>query len=100
MGILDTSPKYGVMSGGASYYSTNPSKGIYVTNSEDPTRVILYKTEHIAVLQKTTQEMQFITAFDDITKEGYRLMAIEEGKSNNGVINNTYFYFQKILDKQ
>ena len=84
MGILDTSPKFGVLSGGASSYSTNPSKGISVANSEDPTRVILYKTEYIAVLQKT-QDIQFISAFDDITKEGYKLMAINEGR----------FYFQK-----
>ncbi|HSF51555.1 MAG TPA: hypothetical protein VLA74_12400 [Nitrososphaeraceae archaeon] len=88
MGILDTSPKFGVLSGGASSYSTNSSSGIAVANPEDPTRVILYKTEHIAVLQKT-QEIKFITTFDDITKEGYRLMAISEGR----------FYFQKILDK-
>lgn len=86
MGILDTSPKFGVMSGGASYYSNNPSKGIAVANSEDPDRTILYKTEHIAVLQKITEEIKFIATFDDITKEGYRLMAIDSGR----------FYFQKV----
>jgi hypothetical protein len=35
------------------------------------------------------QEIEFIKVFDEITKEGYSLMAINESK----------FYFQKILDK-
>lgn len=88
MGIFDSSPKMGVLSGGASSYSNASSKGIPVSYSEDQNRVILYKTEHIAVLQKM-QEIEFIKLFDEITKEGYSLMSINESK----------FYFQKILDK-
>ena len=50
MGIFDSSPKMGVLSGGASSYSNASSKGIPISYSEDQNRVILYKTEHIAVL--------------------------------------------------
>lgn len=51
-------------------------------NSEEPSSSII-KTEHIAILQQT---MNFIALFNQLTKEGYRLMAINEGK----------FYFQKL----
>ena len=65
--------------------------------------VIQYKTEHIAILNRTWgSQVEFIIAFDDLTKEGYRLMAIDEGKSGGdssggftgGV--NSFYYFQKI----
>ena len=43
--------------------------------------------------------MEFIVAFDDLTKEGYRLLAHDEGKeASSGSITggiNSYFYFQK-----
>ena len=47
-------------------------------------------------------QVEFIIAFDDLTEEGYRLMAIDEGKSGGdssggftgGV--NAYFYFQNM----
>ena len=69
----------------------------------DKDGVIQYKTEHIAILQRTWgMQVEFIIAFDDLTKEGYRLMAIDEGKSGGdssggftgGV--NAYFYFQNM----
>lgn len=69
----------------------------------DKNGVIQYKTEYIAILQRSWgRQVEFIIAFDDLTKEGYRLMAIDEGKSDGdssggftgGV--NAYFYFQKI----
>jgi len=69
----------------------------------DKNGVIQYKTEYIAILQRIWgAQVQFIIAFDDLTREGYRLMAIDEGKSGGdssggftgGV--NSYYYFQKI----
>jgi RNA polymerase subunit RPABC4/transcription elongation factor Spt4 len=69
----------------------------------DKDGVIQYKTEYIAILQRMWgMQVEFIIAFDDLTKEGYRLMAIDEGKSGGdssggftgGV--NAYFYFQNM----
>jgi len=71
--------------------------------SWDKDGVIQYKTEYIAILQrKWGMQVEFIIAFDDLTKEGYRLMAVDEGKSGGdssggftgGV--NSYFYFQNM----
>jgi hypothetical protein len=54
--------------------------------------VIQYKSEHIAILQRRTgMQVEFIIAFDDLTKEGYRLMALDERESSG-----EYFYFQNI----
>jgi hypothetical protein len=67
----------------------------------DKNGVIQYKTEHMAILQRTWGvQVEFIIAFDDLTREGYRLMAVDEGKSGDsggftgGV--NSYFYIQKM----
>jgi len=59
----------------------------------DKNGVIQYRTERIAILHRVTgSQVEFIIAFDDLTRDGYRLMAIdEEGDSSGG-----YFYFQKI----
>jgi hypothetical protein len=71
--------------------------------SWDKNGVIQYKTDRIAILQrKWGMQVEFIIAFDDLTKEGYRLMAVDEGKSGGdssggftgGV--NSYFYFQNM----
>ena len=63
--------------------------------------IIQYKTDSIAILQRSWgRQVEFIIAYEDLTKEGYRLMAIDEGKTggdggfSGGV--NAYFYFQKI----
>lgn len=63
--------------------------------------IIQFKNERIAILQRSWgQQVQFIIAFDDLTKEGYRLMAQDEGKTggdntfSGGV--NSYWYFQKM----
>ena len=49
--------------------------------SWDKNGVIQYKTEYIAILQrKWGFQIEFIIAFDDLTREGYRLMAVDEGK--------------------
>jgi len=67
----------------------------------DKDGVIQFKTERIAILQRTWgEQMQFIVAFDDLTKEDYRLMAIDEGKTMGGGSwtggGNAYFYFQRM----
>ncbi|HXV66839.1 MAG TPA: hypothetical protein VD731_06425 [Nitrosopumilaceae archaeon] len=65
--------------------------------------IIQYKTDRIAILQRAWgRQVEFIIAFDDLTREGYRLMAIDEGKqggqSSGGFTGgvNAYFYFQKM----
>ncbi len=67
----------------------------------DKDGVIQYKTEHMAILQrKHGSQVEFIIAYDDLTKEGYRLMAHDEGKEGQygGLTGglNSYFYFQKM----
>jgi hypothetical protein len=65
--------------------------------------VIQFKNERIAILQRMWgSQVEFIVAFDDLTKEGYRCIAHDEGKeggqSSGGFTGglNSYFYFQKI----
>ncbi len=63
--------------------------------------VIEYKDEYCAILQRLPgARVQFLKAYSDLTREGYRLMAQDEGGSiNAGIISagvNAYFYFQKI----
>lgn len=67
----------------------------------DKNGVVQFKSDSIAILQRMWgQQVQFIVACDQLTKEGYRLMAIDEGKtgSSGGLAGgvNAYFYFQKI----
>ena len=62
---------------------------------------IEYKDEYCAILHRMiNNKVQFIKAFSDITKEGYRLMAQDEGSSVIvGFVNagmDSYYYFQKI----
>lgn len=65
--------------------------------------VVQYKDENIAILQRMWgSQVQFIVACSQVTSEGYRLMAIDEGKeggqSSGGFTGgvNAYFYFQKM----
>ena len=63
--------------------------------------IIQFKNERIAILHRGQgAQVEFIVAFDDVTKEGYRLMAIDEGKEANigGVTAgvSSYYYFQKM----
>jgi len=67
----------------------------------DKNGVVQFKDEGIAILQRMWgSQVQFIVACSQITKEGYRLMAIDEGKegSSGGFSGgvNAYFYFQKM----
>ena len=63
--------------------------------------VIQFKNERMAILQrKWGEQVQFLMAFDDLTNEGYRLMAIDEGKEASGKNIaggvNSYYYFQNM----
>ena len=63
--------------------------------------VIEYKDEYCAILQRLPgARVQFLMAYSDLTREGYRLMAEDEGGSINAAFVkmgvNAYFYFQKI----
>lgn len=69
----------------------------------DKNGVIQFKNQHIAILQRVFgSQVQFIIAFDQLTKEGYKLMAIDEGKSGGQASGgftggvNSYYYFQKM----
>ena len=64
----------------------------------DKDGVIQFKSEYIAILQrKHGAQVEFIIAFEDLTKEGYRLMAIDEGKESSFASGiNSFYYFQKI----
>jgi hypothetical protein len=62
--------------------------------------VIQFKNERIAILRRTWGlQVEFIIAFDDLTKEGYRLVVHDEGKEAKDTILSggvdSYFYFQK-----
>ena len=64
-------------------------------------RVVQFKNDKIAILMRAhNSQVQFIVAFDQVTREGFRLMAIDEGKESaaggftGGV--SSYYYFQKM----
>ena len=59
----------------------------------DKKNVVRFKNERIAVLEnKHGREVQFIVAFDQVTKEGYSLMGVSTPE-DAGV---THLYFQKM----
>lgn len=67
----------------------------------DKNGIVQFKNERIAILQRMWgQQVQFIIAYDELTEEGYRLMAIDEGKTvgQGGATGgaNAYFYFQNM----
>jgi len=67
----------------------------------DKNGIVQFKDEGIAILQRRWgSQVQFIVACSQVTKEGYRLMVIDEGKegSSGGFSGgvNAYFYFQKM----
>ena len=67
----------------------------------DKNGIIQFKNERIAILKRAVgAQVEFIVAFDDMTKDGYRLMAIDEGvQGSSGSLAggiNAYFYFQKM----
>ena len=64
--------------------------------------LVEFKSERVVILHRMTGAIvQFLVAYDQVTKEGYRLMAIDEGKTVDGGAGfsgglNAYFYFQKM----
>jgi len=65
--------------------------------------VVQFKNERFAILQRMWgAQVQFIVAFDRLTKEGYRCIAHDEGKEGGQASGgftggvNSYFYFQKM----
>ena len=63
---------------------------------------VQFKNDKIAILMRSQgSQVQFIVAFDQVTREGFRLMAIDEGKSVDGGAGfsggiSSYYYFQKM----
>jgi hypothetical protein len=67
----------------------------------DKNGVVQFKNNEIAILKRVWgQQVQFIVAYSQLTKEGYRLMAIDEGMEAQGSGfsggASAYFYFQKM----
>ena len=67
----------------------------------DKNGLVQFKNDKIAILKRMVgQQVQFIVAYDKITEEGYRLMAIDEGITAQGSGfsggASAYFYFQKM----
>ena len=64
--------------------------------------IIQFKNERIAILQRVWgSQVEFIIAYDDLTEEGYRCIAHDEGKEGGSGMGatggiNSYFYFQKM----
>mgnify|MGYP006422900407 FL=1 len=64
--------------------------------------IIQFKNERIAILQRVWgSQVEFIAAYDDLTNEGYRCVAHDEGKEGGSGMGatggvNSYFYFQKM----
>jgi len=60
---------------------------------------IRYKDEYCAIVKKI-DDLSFIMAFSDLTREGYRLMAQDEGgQFHLGIASvgaGSYYFFQKI----
>ena len=61
-----------------------------------------FKNDKIAILKRQHgSQVQFLVAFDQVTREGFRLIAIDEGKSVDGGAGfsggiSSYYYFQKM----
>lgn len=63
----------------------------------DKNGIIQFKNERIAILKREVgKQIEFIVAYDDVTKEGYRLMTIDAGDQTFTGGINAYFSFQKM----
>ena len=70
----------------------------------DKKGTIVYKNERIAILKASTEKFErFLVAFDQVTKEGYRLMgsgigldSVSQWTGLAGTSNTTYLYFQRM----
>lgn len=63
----------------------------------------LFENENIAVLDVFLNSQywaEFLAAYDDLTKKGFKLMSVQEGnitiKSEGVPITNQIFFFQKL----
>jgi hypothetical protein len=67
--------------------------------------IIQFKNERIAILKRAWgAQVEFIIVFDDLTKEGYQLKAIDEGKTQEGAFGqsggvSSYYYFQRLIGR-
>jgi len=66
----------------------------------DKVGVVHFKSEFVAILQrKYGFQVEFIVAFEDLTREGYRSRTLDEGKTgySGGFMGgiNSYYYFQR-----
>lgn len=67
----------------------------------DKNGVIQYKDEYVAILRRMIgSQVEFIIAYSDLTRDGYRCVAQDEGKSGNsggfGGGVDSYYYFQNM----
>ena len=70
----------------------------------DKKGTVVYKNERIAILKaENGKVVQFLVAFDQVTKEGYRLMgsgigldSVSQWTGLAGGSNTTYLYFQRM----
>ncbi len=63
----------------------------------DKNGVVQYKDSYCAILQRGyVAQVEFIIAYSDLTKEGYRLVAQDEGKSAGNGGTSSYYYFQNM----
>ena len=72
-----------------------------VKNSEKYGETILFKNERIAILCSQMGLLpEFIVAFDDLTKNGYRLMLKDKDTDHGGTYTGSAarYYFQKFAD--
>lgn len=63
----------------------------------DKDGVIQFKSNNIAILQRKLGTLvEFIIGFDDVTREGNDLRAVDEGKESSFSSGmNSFYYFQK-----
>jgi hypothetical protein len=64
----------------------------------DKDGVIQFKSDNIAILQrKLGSQVEFIIAFEDLTKEGYELKGIDLAKESSSFSDGAdfFYYFQK-----
>jgi len=63
----------------------------------DKDGVIQFKSDNIAILQKLGSQVEFIIAFEDLTKEGYELKGIDLAKESSSFSDGVdfFYYFQK-----
>ena len=63
---------------------------------------VQFKNDKIAILKRAQgAQVQFIVAYDQLTREGFRLMSIDEGATVDGGAGfsggiSSYYYFQKM----